>query len=44
MGDKGARKIIADNPEKVALVSFPEGMIDIDTVSDYELLKKENDN
>ena len=44
VGDKGARKIIADNPEKVALVSFPGGIIDIDTVSDYELLKKENDN
>jgi molybdenum cofactor cytidylyltransferase len=43
-GDKGARKLIADHPEKVATVSFPEGKTDIDTVSDYELLKKENDN
>lgn len=43
-GDKGARKLISDNPEKVAAVSFPEGITDIDTASDYELLNKENDN
>jgi len=41
-GDKGARKLIADNPEKVATVSFPEGITDIDTIADYELLKKES--
>lgn len=43
-GDKGARKLISDNPEKVAIVPFPEGITDIDTTLDYELLKKENDN
>ena len=43
-GDKGARKLISDNPENVAAVNFPEGITDIDTVSDYELLKKENGN
>lgn len=37
-GDKGARKLIADNPEKVATVSFPEGIKDIDTIEDYEKL------
>jgi molybdenum cofactor cytidylyltransferase len=42
-GDKGARKLIIDSPEKVATVSFPEGITDIDTAEDYELLKKEND-
>lgn len=42
-GDKGAGKLIADNPDKVATVPFPEGIRDIDTLSDYELLKKEND-
>jgi molybdenum cofactor cytidylyltransferase len=42
-GDKGARKLISDNPEKVATIPFPEGITDIDTVSDYELLKNEND-
>jgi molybdenum cofactor cytidylyltransferase len=42
-GDRGARKLITDNPEKVATVLFPEGRTDIDTASDYELLKKEND-
>jgi len=40
-GDKGAGKLIADNPEKVTTVSFPEGITDIDTAEDYELLKKE---
>lgn len=42
-GDKGARKLISENPEKVATIPFPEGIKDIDTASDYELLKKEND-
>lgn len=41
-GDKGAQKIISDNPEKVATIFFPEGIRDIDTAMDYELLKKEN--
>jgi molybdenum cofactor cytidylyltransferase len=42
-GDRGARKLITDNRGKVATVPFPEGITDIDTESDYELLKKEND-
>lgn len=42
-GDKGAGKLISDNGDKVAVVSFPEGIRDIDTAADYELLKKEND-
>lgn len=37
-GDKGARKLIADNPDKVATVPFPEGIKDIDTKEDYESL------
>jgi molybdenum cofactor cytidylyltransferase len=37
-GDKGARKLIADNPGKVATVLFPEGITDIDTKEDYEKL------
>ncbi len=37
-GDKGAGKLIADNPDKVATVSFPEGITDIDTKEDYENL------
>ena len=37
-GDKGARKLIAVNPEKVATVSFPEGITDMDTKEDYEKL------
>jgi molybdenum cofactor cytidylyltransferase len=42
-GDRGARKMIGNNPDKVATVSFPKGITDIDTKADYELLKKEND-
>jgi molybdenum cofactor cytidylyltransferase len=41
--DKGAGKLIADYPGEVATVPFPGGITDIDTVSDYEQLKKEND-
>jgi molybdenum cofactor cytidylyltransferase len=37
-GDKGARKLIADNPDKVATVSFPKGITDIDTKEDYKKL------
>ena len=39
-GDKGARPLLAAQPEKVAIVPFPKGVTDIDTVADYELLKK----
>ena len=38
IGDKGARKLIADNPDKVATVPFPEGITDIDTKEDYKKL------
>ena len=37
-GDRGARKLIADNLDKVATVEFPEGITDIDTKEDYESL------
>jgi molybdenum cofactor cytidylyltransferase len=40
-GDRGAGKLIADNPDKVATVQFPGGITDVDTIEDYELLKKE---
>lgn len=39
-GDQGAKKIIQNNIDDVATVAFPEGIIDIDTVEDYEALKK----
>ncbi len=42
-GDKGARALLAAQPEKVAIVPFPKGVTDIDMVADYELLKREND-
>jgi molybdenum cofactor cytidylyltransferase len=39
-GDRGAGKLLADRPEKVATVDFPEGANDIDTMADYERLTK----
>ncbi len=42
-GDKGAKKLIYDNPEKVAVVLFPDGITDIDTTEDYNILKNKND-
>ena len=39
-GDKGASALLAAQPEKVAIVPFPKGVTDIDTMADYELLKK----
>ncbi|MEP6951328.1 MAG: nucleotidyltransferase family protein [Ginsengibacter sp.] len=37
-GDTGARKLINQHKELVATVPFPEGIIDIDTRADYEVL------
>ena len=42
-GDKGARSLFEAHPGLVAVVPFPKGVIDVDTVADYELLKREND-
>ena len=42
-GDKGASALLAAQPEKVAIVPFPKGVTDIDTVADYKLLKRQND-
>ena len=39
-GDKGARALLAAQPEKVAIVPFAKGVTDIDTVADYKLLKR----
>jgi molybdenum cofactor cytidylyltransferase len=41
-GDNGAKKIILANRERVAEFPFPKGKIDIDTLDDYENLKKES--
>jgi molybdenum cofactor cytidylyltransferase len=35
---EGARKILMARPEEVALVDFPPGKIDIDTIDDYRAL------
>ena len=37
---EGARKIIRMNAGDVASVPFPEGIVDIDTIEDYEALEK----
>ncbi|MDP4285363.1 MAG: nucleotidyltransferase family protein [Bacteroidota bacterium] len=39
-GDTGARKLIQKNEGKVTTVVFPKGVIDIDTITDYEVLLK----
>lgn len=41
--DKGARYLFEAHAGLVAVVPFPKGVIDVDTVADYELLKREND-
>lgn len=40
-GDTGARKILKDQAAQLALVNFPEGVKDIDTMNDYEELIRE---
>jgi molybdenum cofactor cytidylyltransferase len=40
-GDTGARKIIKNNPDEVAILSFEKGIVDIDTIEDYQKLVKE---
>ncbi|MCW3090318.1 MAG: nucleotidyltransferase family protein [Ferruginibacter sp.] len=37
-GDAGAKKIIIENPDRVDVVEFPLGQIDIDTEKDYKEL------
>jgi molybdenum cofactor cytidylyltransferase len=39
-GQQGAKKLVFDHVEQVVSVPFPFGNIDIDTVDDYEKLKK----
>jgi molybdenum cofactor cytidylyltransferase len=38
-GDKGAREVIQVYRDQTASIDFPEGIIDIDTAQDLELLK-----
>jgi len=39
LGDEaGAKSIILQNPERVAQITFPEGVVDIDTWEDWEKL------
>jgi molybdenum cofactor cytidylyltransferase len=40
--DQGAKHVINKYPHDVALISFPEGQFDIDTVDDIERLKRDS--
>lgn len=37
-GDRGAKKIIQNNRERVGYIDFPEGDVDVDTVDDLDKL------
>ncbi len=37
-GEEGAKKIVKTHMEEVAVIEFPQGAIDIDTVEDYDEL------
>jgi molybdenum cofactor cytidylyltransferase len=39
-GDEGARRVLRENPEEVALVPFPAGSLDVDTPEDFEKLRQ----
>jgi molybdenum cofactor cytidylyltransferase len=39
-GDKGAKLIVQKNKERVGLISFPSGIVDIDTAEDYNRVLK----
>lgn len=39
-GDAGAKKIMAKNSGELTTVPFPQGNIDIDTMEDYETVRK----
>lgn len=39
-GDEGAKKVLIRNHKDVVSIPFPNGAIDIDTISDYEALRK----
>lgn len=41
-GDKGAKSIIQKDKERLGLISFPQGIEDIDTDEDYSRLLKNN--
>ncbi|AFK05222.1 hypothetical protein Emtol_4097 [Emticicia oligotrophica DSM 17448] len=34
-GDEGAKKVVMRNKEKTALIDFPEGKLDLDTIDEY---------
>ena len=41
-GDEGAKKFVLQHLDQVAAIPFPQGEIDIDTISDYENLQQGN--
>ena len=43
-GDVGAKRIIQARPEEVAKLHFEKGLLDIDTIEDYQAVLKEMNN
>ena len=41
-GEEGARKLIQQNKEKLALIDFPNGAFDLDTPEDYASFIRRN--
>jgi molybdenum cofactor cytidylyltransferase len=39
-GDRGAKSILLEHEARVRRVSFPEGVVDVDTPQDYEQLRR----
>ena len=39
-GDTGAKSVVMQHADKVEIISFPKGEVDIDTEADYEKLSK----
>lgn len=39
-GDEGARRVLQENSDSLALVRFPKGETDVDTVADYDKLRQ----
>jgi molybdenum cofactor cytidylyltransferase len=37
-GDRGAKQVIATHAAELCRISFPEGLVDIDTMNDYQFL------
>jgi molybdenum cofactor cytidylyltransferase len=39
-GDSGAKRLLRETPERLAAIDFPDGAFDVDTLEDFEIMKK----